>query len=101
MEKACERAREGDLQYFETLSEEDLVRLIDRRDEDGRTLLHAAVSGCSLPMVQALVAKGAGKCVNLQDDEVLHPTERSVWCGPSLSKRQFEMNGVDCFFCPK
>lgn len=71
MDKAAERAREGDLAYFESLPADELNRLCRRKDEDCRSLLHnAAMSGC-LELVQLLVTGGgAAAAVNDKDDEV-------------------------------
>ncbi|GLI62660.1 hypothetical protein VaNZ11_005335 [Volvox africanus] len=82
MEKAAERAREGDLSYFEALPADELTRLCRRKDEDQRSLLHnAALSGC-LELLQLLVARGAGAgVVNDQDDEGWTPLQSAASCG--------------------
>ena len=36
MEKACEAARQGNLEYIGSLSDSELGRLINKVDEDGR-----------------------------------------------------------------
>ena len=70
MEKAADRARQGDLSYFESLASDELGRLVKRRDEDQRTLLHAAASSGSLPLVQLIADRGGREDVDAQDDEV-------------------------------
>ncbi|GIL69535.1 hypothetical protein Vretimale_13554 [Volvox reticuliferus] len=82
MDKAAERAREGDLPYFESLPADELMRLCRRKDEDQRSLLHsAALSGC-VELLQLLVARGAAAAaVNDQDDEGWTPLQSAASCG--------------------
>lgn len=70
MDKACEQAREGNIEYITSLAEPDLQRFIGKTDEDGRTLLHAAASGGRAALVNFLIEKGAAPSVNQADDEV-------------------------------
>ena len=70
MDKACEQARNGNMEYITSLAEPDLARLVSKRDEDGRSLLHAAASGGSAALVNFLIQKGAAPSVNQADDEV-------------------------------
>lgn len=70
MERAAEACREGNLEYISTVDASDLQRLILRTDEDGRSLLHAAASSGSTPLLDFLVERGASPVVNKQDDEV-------------------------------
>lgn len=70
MERAAEAAREGDLQYFSGIAPEELRRLCDKKDEDGRSLLHAAAVSGSLPLLQLLLDHGAGAAVNSGDEAV-------------------------------
>ena len=71
MERAAEACREGNLEYISTVDAGDLQRLISRTDEDGRSLLHAAASSGSAPLLDFLVERGGSPMVNKQDDEVL------------------------------
>lgn len=71
MERAAEACRAGNLEYISTVR--DLQRLVERTDEDGRSLLHAAASSGSAPLLDFLVSQGAGPMVNRQDEEVRHP----------------------------
>jgi len=73
MDKACEQAREGNLEYISSIAEPDLRRLIIARDEDGRSLLHAAASGGNGAMVNFLIAKDAAPSVKQADDEARTP----------------------------
>ena len=70
MDKACQEAREGNLEYMRAVAAPDLQRFISRTDEDERTLLHAAASGGSAALVNFLLEKGAAPTVNQADDEV-------------------------------
>ena len=70
MDKACQEAREGNLEYIRAIAAPDLQRFISRTDEDDRTLLHAAASGGSAALVNFLLEKGAAPTVNQADDEV-------------------------------
>eukprot|EP00891_Asterochloris_glomerata_P008443 jgi/Astpho2/8443/Aster-x1518 len=58
-----------------------LVSLISSTDEDGRTLLHSAVSSGNLQLLDFLVQKGAGQSVNTADDE------RYIACKHSFDHR--------------
>ncbi len=51
MERTAEACRTGNLEYVSTMDPGDLQRLIGRADEDGRSLLHAAASSGSVPLV--------------------------------------------------
>ena len=51
MERTAEACRTGNLEYVSTMDPGDLQRLIGRVDEDGRSLLHAAASSGSVPLV--------------------------------------------------
>lgn len=70
MFEAAERARAGDLAYFQGLVPAELEFLIVGKDDDGRTLLHTAAAGGHAELLDLLAAKGAGKVVNKADDEV-------------------------------
>ena len=70
MDKACEEARNGNMEYITSVAEPDLARLVDNRDEDGRSLLHAAASSGSAALVNFLIEKGAAPSVKQADDEV-------------------------------
>jgi ankyrin repeat protein len=67
-----EAAQEGNVEFFKALSNEELVKLIEKTDEDGRTALHLAVAGGHSQLVELLVNSEVGKRVaNNADDEVL------------------------------
>jgi 26S proteasome non-ATPase regulatory subunit 10 len=68
MERAAEAAREGDLHFFRGMSPDDLRRMCCKKDEDGRTLLHSAVTSGSLGLVQFLIDHGS--TVETADEEV-------------------------------
>lgn len=70
MEQAAAACREGNLAYISGLTAENLTQLVARTDEDGRTLLHSACTGGSLPLVEHLIQAGAGTAVNSADEEV-------------------------------
>ena len=70
MFEAVEYARNGNVDYFETLTPPELAALLVGRDEDGRTLLHTAAANGCLPLVQLLAERGASKVADKQDDEV-------------------------------
>eukprot|EP00803_Ostreobium_quekettii_P011079 evm.model.scf_170.3 EVM.evm.TU.scf_170.3 scf_170:59658-67574(-) len=72
------KSPQGDLQYFQNLPPDEVSRLVAASDEDGRSLLHAAVSAGRLGMVQELVARGARESVNRQDDEGWAPLHTAV-----------------------
>lgn len=76
MDKAAERARQGDLSYFESLGTAELERLSTRKDEDGRSLLHTAASSGSLELVELIAGHGGRALVNDKDDEVSHGLAR-------------------------
>lgn len=65
-----QEAREGNLEYISSISSPEMQRLIKGRDEDGRSLLHSAVSGGSAALVDYLIQNGAAGDVNSADDEV-------------------------------
>eukprot|EP00951_Prasinocladus_malaysianus_P020612 scaffold169014_cov31-Prasinocladus_malaysianus.AAC.2 len=68
MEAACEAARHGNLAYFENLDQSKLRGLVKQVDEDGRSLLHNAVSGGSTGVFNYIL--GLGASCNTADDEV-------------------------------
>lgn len=69
---AAERARAGDVAYFESLTPQEWNALIVGKDEDGRTLLHTAAANGHLDLLELIASHGAAKVVDKQDDEVLH-----------------------------
>lgn len=73
MYEAAERAREGDVDYFRSLTPQELSSLIVGRDEDGRTLFHTAAANGHMELLQLLAGSGATKVANKQDDEVTMP----------------------------
>lgn len=88
MERASEACRDGNLEFISTLADRDLHSLITRTDEDGRSLLHAAASSGSAPLLDFLVERGAGPMVHKQDDEVntrcfaRAQTQSPLYCPP-------------------
>jgi 26S proteasome non-ATPase regulatory subunit 10 len=83
MEKAADRAREGDLQHFATMDPAELSRLVKRTDEDGRSLLHAAAASGSIELVQFLLDQGCREHIDSQDDEGWAPLHSAVSAGHS------------------
>jgi 26S proteasome non-ATPase regulatory subunit 10 len=81
MDKAAEKARTGDLSFFETLDGAELSRLVKRTDEDGRSLLHSAATSGNLQLVQFLLDNGCREMVNTQDDEGWSPLHSAVSAG--------------------
>lgn len=70
MEKAVDAARQGSLAYFESLEADEFARLCNRKDEDGRYLLHTAAVGGNLQLVQLIMNAGSSEYVSCVDDEV-------------------------------
>jgi hypothetical protein len=69
---AADALRSGNLQLFTsgTLSSEDLGKLLRQKDEDGRSLLHAAAAAAACAQaLEMLLAQGTA-AVNEVDDEV-------------------------------
>jgi 26S proteasome non-ATPase regulatory subunit 10 len=81
MERAAEAAREGNAQYFFDLTDDNLIKLCQKKDEDGRTLLHSAVVGGNMNLVQLLVERCGSEKINLQDSEGWTPLTSAVSCG--------------------
>lgn len=68
-DEILEKARKGDYQYFvervhEVAQTKHLV------DEDGRSLLHNAVTSRNAELVEFLIKNGAENCINSKDEEV-------------------------------
>jgi len=63
--------REGDVEYFRSLTPQELSSLIVGRDEDGRTLFHTAAANGHMELLELLAGSGATKVANKQDDEVI------------------------------
>jgi 26S proteasome non-ATPase regulatory subunit 10 len=95
MFEAAERARAGDLPYFEALPEAELKTLLVGRDEDGRTLLHSAAAQGHLPLVQLLATAGAGKVVNKQDDAGWSPLHSASAAGHGAVAQALLALGAD------
>lgn len=62
-------AAEGHIAKFETLSAEELASVVAITDEDGRSLLHLAVAGGHLELLELLVATSAAPSVVASADE--------------------------------
>lgn len=71
MFEAAEKAREGDVAYFKSLTPVELTSLLVGRDEDGRTLFHTAAAEGHLELLNVLIAAGSAKVANKHDDEVI------------------------------
>mmetsp|Transcript_21957 Transcript_21957/g.39144 ORF Transcript_21957/g.39144 Transcript_21957/m.39144 type:complete len:231 (-) Transcript_21957:251-943(-) len=69
MEKYAERAREGDLEFFTSMNEEALRKILKRTDEDGRTLFHSACLSNRLDLVEFLFQREPTLNVNNKDEE--------------------------------
>lgn len=98
MDKACEQAREGNMEYISSLAEPDLQRLVKAKDEDGRSLLHAAASGGNGAMVNFLIEKGAAPSVNQADDEARRFQTPSLPRVPATSLSPACMATASSFF---
>ncbi|KAG9439734.1 hypothetical protein H6P81_019899 [Aristolochia fimbriata] len=61
-------AERGDLSVFQSLSEEELLRVQSLRNEDGRSLLHVAVA-LGHTNVLSILSTVASACVNSVDEE--------------------------------
>ena len=64
------KARAGDLPFFEALDRRALEAASGLKDEDERSLLHAASSSGNLSLVQMIAEAGGKKLVDDMDDEV-------------------------------
>lgn len=65
-----QEARRGNLEFIGSLPQPELLRLLGKHDEDGRTLLHSAAAGGSSALVSYLLEHGAVSAVNRPDEEV-------------------------------
>lgn len=84
MQEASERARDGDLEYFQSLEIESLKALCRARDEDGRSLLHSAVVARSLPLFELFLRTSEEnqlEVLNGQDDNGWTPLHSAVSSG--------------------
>ena len=71
MQRAAELCRQGDIDAVRTLDQQgQLQSMMQKTDEDGRTLLHGAAASGNLALVDLLVQRGAAQSVNAADDEV-------------------------------
>lgn len=88
MQEAAEQARQGNFAYFEQLQVEDRRRLLAITDDDGRTLLHNAVSGGNMELVQFLLSSGAVNDVNQADEAGWTPLHTASSSGntPAVAK---------------
>lgn len=68
-DEILEKARKGDYQYFvERVQEVTGTKYLV--DEDGRSLLHNAVTSCNAELVEFFIKNGAENCINSKDEEV-------------------------------
>ena len=81
MERASEAAREGNAQYFLDLNGDELIKLCKKKDEDGRSILHSAVVGGNMHLVQLIVERCGNEKINAQDSEGWTPLMSAVSCG--------------------
>ncbi len=81
IQEAAEQARQGNVTYFQQLPEQDLQRLISATDDDERSLLHNAVSGANMELVQYLLSLGAVNAVNQADEEGWTPIHTATSSG--------------------
>ena len=81
MEPAAEAAREGNLQYFQTLDVDELAALCRKRDEDRRSLLHSATASGNLELVQHLAERSPPDTVSGADEAGWTPLMSACICG--------------------
>eukprot|EP00976_Prorocentrum_cordatum_P106839 1194531-Prorocentrum_minimum.AAC.5 len=66
-----EAAEQGNVEFFSSLSSDELSRIGAKTNEDGRTALHLAVAAGHPELVEFLLNAEVGKLVvNNADDEV-------------------------------
>lgn len=68
-QNAEQAAASGNLAFFSALSDDAVGAAVRRRDEDGRTVLHAASAGGHSEVVDYLLQRGGKAVVNTADDE--------------------------------
>ncbi|GFP87318.1 26S proteasome non-ATPase regulatory subunit 10 [Phtheirospermum japonicum] len=73
-------AESGDISFFKSLSEEQLLKASSLRNEDGRSLLHVAVSSSQTEVVEILSAAGSS-VVNSSDEEGWAPLHSAASSG--------------------
>lgn len=96
MERAAEAAREGNAQYFFDLGDDELIKLSQKKDEDGRTILHSAVVGGNMLLVQRLIERCGNEKINAQDSEGWTPLMSAVSCGHEEIVKYLLSLGADC-----
>ena len=70
LERALQAAQQGNFSFIESISRADLTQLLQKSDEDGRTLVHAAAAAGQTQLLSYLLSSGGEQCVNRCDDEV-------------------------------
>lgn len=70
LERALQAAQQGNFSFIESISAVDLSQLLQKSDEDGRTLVHAAAAAGQTQLLLYLLNSGGQPCVNRCDDEV-------------------------------
>lgn len=95
MERAVEAARQGDLLYFSSLPAAELAVLIQRRDDDERSLLHTACSTPNTDLVHFLADHGAAPCVTWVDEEGWTPLHTAASAGQAATAGLLLSLGAD------
>ena len=70
LERALQAAQQGNFSFIESISRADLTQLLQKSDEDGRTLVHAAAAAGQTQLLSYLLSSGGEQCVVRCDDEV-------------------------------
>ena len=71
LERALQAAQQGNFSFIESMAMSDLTQLLQKNDEDGRTLVHAAAAAGQTQLLVYLLSNGGEQCVNRCDDEVM------------------------------
>lgn len=95
MERAAEAARAGDISYFISLDQAELRRLCSKRDDDGRSLLHSAVAGGRLDLLQYLLEYSSTETIDAVDLEGWSPLISACSCGHELIAKLLLSRGAD------
>jgi 26S proteasome non-ATPase regulatory subunit 10 len=67
--KLAELIRQNSMSTFHSMDPDEWKRIIQLRDEDGRSLIHTAAACGLLEIVQAMLAHGFRGLVNEEDEE--------------------------------
>ena len=78
--EVVEKARRGNLAFFESLDDTELQNLSRDWDDDGRTLLHTACSSGNASLVRLLLGASEAEAVNRVDDSGWSPLISACSC---------------------